>query len=179
MGCDVHFYIEYRCGNGMPWQADDHHVVNKHGSIASVSATGRNYNLFSLLAGVRGRSKGNFRRPLNLPDDVTDVIYKASEGWSTDAHSHSYMSLDEFKKVIFEEYNAATEDHKFKPTKRKDAFWDYDDPAYSDFNKHPPDYTTLITYCEKLKEEKSLDKQILGPDTTSEVQVRLVFWFDN
>jgi hypothetical protein len=196
MGADIHMFIEYRCGNGMPWQADDHHKQEwedrcrdqpnmdpvsycdsckkqskyrcDRGSVSysQVRATGRNYELFAALASVRGKG----REPLGLPDDVSDIIREASEAYGIDGHSHSYMGIEEFKKVIFEECS-----NQWPKTKKSNAFYGYHLP----YEKHPPDYTTLINYCEKLKIDKSMDRKLLGPEFSSEVQVRLVFWFDN
>ena len=195
MGCDIHMFIEYRCGNGMPWQADDHHVPkweercrddkpdepeswckpcgrnekyicsNGYLDFHQVDARGRNYDLFAALASIRGKGP---RDPLGLPENVSELVYEASEAYGVDGHSHSYMSIEEFAKVLYEECG-------YKPTKRSDAFYSHDMP----YDKHPPDFTTIVRYAEKLKEEKSIDKHILGKDTTSEVQVRVVFWFDN
>jgi hypothetical protein len=194
MGCDIHMYIEYKCGNGLPWQADDHHFPKwdsrcvdskldkaawcqscQQGSetrcdsgyidFKPVRAVCRDYRMFAQIASVRGQGP---RQALGLPDDVSEVISKASDVYGVDGHSHSFLPLDEYKKVLFEEL-------RYEPTNRSDAFYERSLP----YKDQPPYYTTLVNYCEKLKDEKSLDKQILGKDTSSEVQVRLVFWFDN
>lgn len=158
-------FVEFKRGNGMPWETDPNHVMDED-AATSLSAIGRNYELFGRLAGVRG---GHYRDPLGLPEDVTRLVKEESERWGPDGHSHSYISLEEYKKVLFEELS-------YKPTSRDDAFYDY---RSTPFEKQPPDFTTVVTYCDKLKERMSLDKILLGKDTTSEVQVRLVFWFDN
>ena len=126
MGCDIHIYIEYRCGNGMPWQADDHHVrtwedrciesfeddeskwcsdclngyetcENGYADWHQVSAISRDYNLFGELASVRGESSSS-RLALGLPDDVSLEIKTASDDYG-DGHSHSYISIEEFRKI--------------------------------------------------------------------------------
>ena len=197
MGCDIHMYIEYKCGNGMPWQADNHHRARwidrcrddqdmapeewcdrcrKDGETQlhcdrgyltynAAPATGRSYALFAQLASVRGTSH---RLPLGLPADVSEQVKVAAEAYGPDGHSHSHISLEEFKKVLFEEC-------AYEATDRDDAFFD----PYMPYGERPPSYTTVVTYCDNLINEKSMDKQLLGEDTLSEVQVRLVFWFDN
>jgi hypothetical protein len=125
--------------------------------------------MFGLLANVRGDGP---RDPLGLPEDVSEVIKDAAEKWGIDGHSHSFMSLEQFKKVVFDEAQCS-------PTDRADAFYDKD---YSEegYRRRPPYYTTIVNYCENLKKEKSLDKILLQDESvSSEVQVRLVFWFDN
>lgn len=208
MGCDIHMYIEYRQGNGMPWLADDHHepkakeycsncehclkgqyleCEDAYVHYNQVVATGRNYWLFGLLANVRGDGP---RNPLGLPNDVSSVIKAASDRYGSDGHSHSYIYLEDFKKVLFEEYQVLVDNFNnkkddyveegFVPTDRDDAFYNIDYSSKDWFKLLPPQYTTVINYCENLKKEKSLDKILLQDDnTTSEVQVRLVFWFDN
>jgi hypothetical protein len=198
MGCDIHMFLEYRCGNGMPWQADDHHVPtwesrckddepdNKEKwcdhclndgdqqiycdsgylDFRQIDATTRDYGLFGLLANVRSSGP---RDPRGLPEDVSDMIKAAADKWDSDGHSHSFMTLEEFKNVLLEEakYPVSTSDV---------AFYEWED---FERGKYPPSFTSIINYAEKLKQEKSIDKHLLGEGTTSEVQVRVVFWFDN
>lgn len=198
MGCDIHMFIEYRCGNGMPWHADDHHASewedrcrdkypknpsswcdqckstrpdeqtkcwNGYKQFHQVSAVSRNYQLFGLLAGVRTPGPD----PLGIPSDISQEVLEALEWYGSDFHSHSYISLEDFKDVLFNKMN-------FKPSDSNDAFYDWRNIPW---DKRPPSYTTIVNYCDKLKETKSLDKQLLGENTTSEVQIRLVFCFDN
>ena len=205
-------YVEYRNGNGSPWIADPHHTPTAEStclqyspndlcefckagnplkctqgyvSYNQVSATGRNYWLFGLLANVRCEGPRDAR---GLPEDVSDMIKAAAEADGDDGHSHSFISLEDFKTVLFKELNEKVSDWNnnkenkwkeegYKPTDRYDAFYDW---SKIDHKDRPPEYTTLVTYCEKLIEEKSVDRILLQDESLlSEVQVRLVFWFDN
>lgn len=199
MGCDIHMFVEFKCGNGMPWQADEHHFPvwesrckddkdvpqadwcdrcqNEEDEdqkycdagyldYSRVRATGRDYQLFGLLAGVRSAGPD----PRGLPDDVSAMIKAAADRDGSDGHSHSWISLEDFRNLIV----AQT---RYPITASEDAFMELDYPG--GYKDHPPDYTTLINYCEKLKQRNSVDKHILGEDVSSEVQVRLVYWFDN
>jgi len=200
MGCDIHMFIEYKAGNNLPWQADPHHVpvwedrckddstvpqeewcdhCKDDGEkqvycdagyldYSQVRATGRDYALFGILAGVRG---GGEREPLGLPDNVSDMILAASTKYGSDGHSHSYMSLEEFKQAIYEE-----REYEDANPPSYDAFHMN---AYNEYKDRPRAYTTVINYCEKLKDTMSFDKEVFGQDIPSEVQIRLVFWFDN
>lgn len=202
MGCDIHMFLEYKCGNGMPWQADEHHTVewedrckdsypkdrkkwcqhcindrgddqdkcmNGYKNFERVRATERNYNLFTRMANVRG--DGGLE-PKGLPADLSEMIQAAADRWDSDGHSHSWLSIEEFETILFKdgEYNRTDRNDAFQKRNYKDKEW---------WEKRPPAYTTIINYAKNLKEEKSIDKQILGNEVTSEVQVRLVFWFDN
>lgn len=195
MGCDIHMFIEYKRGNGMAWEADEHHKpkaeyycsVEQDGDAAcqsckdggdpidckyayvhwrQVDATTRDYSLFARLANVRGYfdERSNAK---GLPADVSPAILQACEDYGTDGHSHSWVTLEEFSEIVKE--------HGYRSTK-DDAFYDR---FVTEFESRPQPYATIVNYCNKLKEEKSIDKHILGSDTSSEVQVRIVFWFDN
>lgn len=64
---------------------------------------GRNYNLFSMLAGVRNgyRSNGNTYEitPIDyargVPSDASDAYKQYADEWGVDGHSHSYFTLTE------------------------------------------------------------------------------------
>ena len=57
---------------------------------------GRNYTLFSVLAGVRDYGKVKpISPPRGMPDDLSTEVADEYEGWGGDAHSASWYSLDE------------------------------------------------------------------------------------
>ncbi len=176
MGCDIHMYVEYKIP-GDKWTADKHHKkIDKDGYCVSVTATGRNYDLFGLLASVRNNGP---RNPKDLPKDVSPEIKAASDYWGGDGHSHSWLSLKEFKKILFEEYS--DDEHKYKPTDNINAFYRYEDfRNLPDYKNSPPNFTTLVAYCEHLIDVLNVDRIILDDEQlSSPVKVRLVFWFDN
>lgn len=200
MGCDIHMFIEYR-NTGCPWQADEHHKASiedtcitrckdkkdycdfcrvgkvkdcdmAYRHFRQVAATGRDYKLFALLASVRGDGD---RKAKGLPSDVSDTIRSAC--MLDGGHSHSYMPLEEFKRVLFEEYKP-DEHCRYVPTKRTDIFYDWED--YKENHKdEPPAFSSIVTYCEQLKEKYNVEKYILDNDSLNDVEVRLVFWFDS
>jgi len=61
---------------------------------------GRNYDLFSILAEVRG-SHDPIDEPRGLPEDVTDTTRKEFEKWGRDAHTPSYYTLKELKDYLY------------------------------------------------------------------------------
>lgn len=140
-----------------------------------ITAAGRDYILFGLLAGIRREGP---RKPKGLPTDISDTVEEAFIDY-TDCHSANYISLEEFKKVVFEEYNEKA-DIRFRhePTDNDNIFYDYND-FRGNYEARPPDYTSIITYGEKLREEHNVEKYILDNDSVNDVDVRLVFWFDN
>jgi len=178
MGCDIHVYVEYRITPTAPWQAAPEHINVKEDEeyerVNSVDSTGRNYELFAALAGVRGDgpdAKG-------LPDNVSDLIRLAAEQWDGDGHSHSYYSLDEFEEILKQ-----TCDYLDWSDKCETAFWEWNDYDYhgkDGKSKPPQDYVTLINYCRKLQKEVSqIDDILLGGQAGTTAEIRIVFWFDN
>lgn len=169
-------FIEYRIDKG-EWQADPHHTAYEDEYIRSVTATGRNYALFAALAGVRGKGPA----PRDLPDDVSVVVKKASDMWGCDGHSHSWISLKEFAKLIGGNKGWHRFGIKTHP-KSKDAFFEWDDYSYDGKDKpmRPNCWSTIVNYCNDIEENIDhilIDRHILGQN--HKVDVRLVYWFDN
>jgi len=102
MGCDIHDFIEIRGETGK-WNCihelieidiaypDDHLYLMDMG-------TGRDYRLFGLLfRGVRRDYDDLSFDPRGLPSDMSDLLYQEHENWFSDAHSASYLTLEELK----------------------------------------------------------------------------------
>lgn len=173
MGCDIHMYIEYKVDDG-EWIAHESHVETEEEGIRPISATGRNYYLFGLLAGVRSIDSGNNLKPRGLPLDVTSVIKKAHEHWGVDAHSVSFLFMEEFKDVI-RKYNKTKREHRIPLNpKRTDMFFDYN----HGFIQFPPSFSTIISGAKKHKADIQADFILLGAKPPN-VEYRLIFWFDN
>lgn len=81
MGCDIHLHIEIKIDG--QWH---HYACPK---------INRNYDLFSLMAGVRGNLIA-ISEPKGLPDDISNITkINYNTYWSGDAHSKSYLNSDE------------------------------------------------------------------------------------
>ena len=67
----------------------------------------RNYYIFSILANVRnGSDIEPISYPKGIPDDASyGYLYKCNQ-WNSDAHSHSYFTLDELLNVDWSEYHS-------------------------------------------------------------------------
>lgn len=174
MGCDIHMYIEYKVGDG-PWFADKNHKLvteysDNYDTVCSVNFTARNYDLFGKLAGVR--TSGPVA--IGLPTDVTDLVAKASELYGSDGHSHSFSSLEEFRQAL--------KDCHYLP---KDEPVEAIEPIafYADTWAPNRGYVNILKYLEKeqlyLKLDIESEKMLLGQDINTDVQVRLVYFFDN
>jgi hypothetical protein len=111
MGCDIHFYVEVRKDD--QWiSVDDWTKDNddgrKYGYVDYRKAfySGRNYDLFAILANVRngygfaGVDTGSgfipIAMPKGLPVDVSLEVKQCAEYWDADGqdgHSHSWHTL--------------------------------------------------------------------------------------
>lgn len=115
MGCDIHFYVERRV-NGR-WVTADKWTPNKYASEEDSNEpkfeieygnqfyTGRNYDLFAILANVRnGRGFAGIKtgegfdpisEPRGIPEDCCPEYRSAAEYYGVDGHSHSYQTVAE------------------------------------------------------------------------------------
>lgn len=96
MGCDIHLYFERK--EGARWRPirSESPILYNHFSDIFEWDCGRNYTLFSLLAGVRNRDDiFPFKEPVGLPDDLSDEIDASSTEWSGDAHNHTWYYINE------------------------------------------------------------------------------------
>lgn len=98
MGCDIHMVVEARdrYGDGdydrEPWKL----MITEEAAYGN-----REYEVFSLLAGVRNREHGTpgYISPIALPRgwpvDETPYTRELREKWGRDGHSHSWLLLSE------------------------------------------------------------------------------------
>jgi len=141
MGCDIHTNTEVK--KDWIWE-----------NVNFEPFGWRNYNMFSLLAGVRnyGIIKP-MAEPRGLPDDVSIEVYEKHREESGDAHSESYLTLRElveydYSKPHIDEYDELITE----------------DDIYTPLNFLSDSYFKDI---EELKQYGDLDN------------IRVVFWFDN
>lgn len=88
MGCDIHLHSEVKIDE--QW----HHHTGGYSR--------RCYPLFSKLADVRnpGGDIEPISFPRGLPDDMSLVTRKEYECWKGDAHSMSFLELEEVRVII-------------------------------------------------------------------------------
>ncbi len=69
---------------------------------------GRNYNLFTALAGVRSEHFANnppiISEPKGIPDDASPEYIEEVKYWKGDGHSHSYLTLKDIKEFDWTTY---------------------------------------------------------------------------
>lgn len=85
MGCDIHAHLEIKVND--KWE---------HWSALNL---GRDYELFGLMAGVRG-DLDPVSQPKGLPEDASLLTKMDSDKWDSDGHTHSWLSSNELALVI-------------------------------------------------------------------------------
>lgn len=104
MGCDIHLYVEKRLNDGRwgcvdyfktnPFYSDDPLNEKEYEHISIYNS--RDYALFATLANVRNYGDITpISEPRGLPDDVSDIVEKASNDWGDNGHSHSWFTAKE------------------------------------------------------------------------------------
>lgn len=138
MGCDIHLHTEVKV-NGK-WL---------HYGAPSIA---RWYSLFEKMAGVRGQQVNAIAAPKGLPDDISDLTALEFKRWEGDAHSMSWLSVEEIAQLE-DWYKEATKDAKEYTYPEKQ--WGYL-------------FSSSWGGLHKYKE---------APDGVEDA--RFVFWFDN
>ena len=168
-------YIEYSRDSGKTWVADNHHV--KEGPpfdpwIQSVTAAHRNYTMFANMANVRGHSRYHYA-PRGLPKDISPEVAEAAKNWGSDAHSYSWLKLEEFTKCVLRTGYSQEEIDGAAPI----AFYDW---IYHRSPSSPPedcDYASIVAYIRwKLTDLQAEHTLLADPH---EPKARVIFWFDS
>lgn len=202
MGCDIHVCVEVKV-EPHRWEyvykpeIDDGYSHNYYAPI------NRNYESFSVLAGVRNRHGIKpIARPRAVPEDCSSLTLRVHEGWEGDAHTPSWLSLQDLQGYHWEtqiDMGAVISAETFivwdkvsSPYPRSMGVYGanvvvVDAAEFEQLQKRDqflPDKNyyigvewkeTLSTACpELIKMMKRLGE--LDPDPT---KVRIVFWFDN
>lgn len=109
MGCDIHFYVERR-ENGCwvtadTWEKDEVFVGELTVTHEDKFYSGRNYNLFAILANVRngsgfagvktGDGFNYIAEPRGIPDDASSLYKSETFRWGGNGHSHSWLTVQE------------------------------------------------------------------------------------
>ena len=201
MGCDIHLFTEIKksINSEDKWVNVDNWRYNpyyKEGSddgeeMLHVESlySGRNYELFGILAGVRDPNNDAIDDPRGLPEDVSSVTKKASDRWDGDGHSHSWLTLRELK-----EYQG------LHPVVKRSGFISPEAAELLDAGEETPDVwcqaTSVTTWVKREWEEgydtlkpivDAMDKRVRdefwvwnGEERPElDEKIRIVFWFDN
>lgn len=108
MGCDIHLYVEYKRTvngkeqwlNGDYFKSNPYHKDEGEREYEKVKLDhGRNYQLFSTLAGVRDYTEKvtPVSEPKGIPEDASEFVREENERWQGDGHTHSWLTLAEMR----------------------------------------------------------------------------------
>ena len=204
MGCDIHLYTEIKrhVNDTDMWVNADYWSINpyykycdeedkkweKELEVVSIYQ-GRNYELFDILAGVRGSGLNKISAPKGLPVDVCDIVKAESDRWGSDGHSHSYFTLKELidylkNNPFSDEAGYLTkEDANLLDTKNilPNDYYFYgengDFVVYRRWNK-PNIITPIIKKLQKRYQEIQYT-HVSNQTSVEQEKIRIVFWFDN
>jgi hypothetical protein len=197
MGCDVHLYTEKKktINGEEKWVNADYWSINPHfgedeyePELEIISLySHRNYDLFNILAEVRGNGP-SISPPRGLPNDVSDIVKKESDRWVGDGHSHSYFTLAELKEYYrnnsYTSHNGFLNKRQIKELDEDNITpynwveWSSPDLEYREWKKD----SSLKKIVDKVDDRMRKEFWIWENDKdTSKVddKFRIVFWFDN
>lgn len=159
MGCDIHLFVEYRRSPGGRWQ-----------SLGGEMNPGRNYGLFSRLAGVRGA--GPFFPLHGFPKDASWRTQDRNELFVVDeyADDEGYVHRERAEKWVSQ---GLAEWCGIKPEEKTFV-------TCPDWHSHS--WLTLAEYARCVERETGPYKAVLASMRRLEEdgsETRVVFWFDN
>lgn len=204
MGCDIHLFTEVKrkINNVERWVNSDYWEINpyyRYGDDKDLEYErplnhvsifrGRNYELFGILADVRGVGNPVISEPKGLPEDVSDVVKEESDRWGIDGHSHSYLTLRElveylekYPKVKYEGYISPEAARKLAKTGETPNSWaEWVNPDLNWVKREWEEDSCLKHLVDKVR-QKYQDVFWTRPEDQTpedEEKIRIVFWFDN
>lgn len=132
MGCDIHIVLEKK--SGCRWIGVDTFAGHEssHGKgWNSPAARSRNYGRFAALAGVRGEGPA----PRGLPDFPSDTTALLLEEYGQDAHSVSWLPIDEAAQ-IFSQTQGVLKDDDFALRYPESYFFGVDTSDHSSWGEY-------------------------------------------
>lgn len=180
MGTDSHFFLERKTNKG-PWCLDPGHKFEEDRlgvvrPLSIPSLSGRNYNFFGLLAGVRQCSI--YAKPIAanrlLPQDVCSELKSLYEQKEYHFHNATYLTPRELEKAINRLARSNRDDWPDAPlilnTPARDAF-DYDAQDIFRIND------AVVSYVRSYLDWEKAENVLLG--TKNRTRFRIILWFDS
>lgn len=173
MGCDIHMFLERQRATDKKWVLDSHHevyveyagTVNEYETIVELKS-GRTYEFFGELAGVRYK-RGKVI-PKGIPKDASEGFLIACAQNKDDAHSHSYISISKYAKLI----DTLGIDVGFDVATSKSR-----NPFTRSYEEYP--FSIVLAYVHDEKESNAVNLLLTGDPYYLDEKFRLVFFFDS
>lgn len=208
MGCDIHMYVErkhedqwHNCDYFVPsinWKEADGPYDSLFTRVPMYEH--RNYALFATLADVRNYGGTDYIcEPKGFPDDASDYTRSEYEDWYGDAHSCSYLTLQELLDFQKEKHPLKRRG-MISPEAQKDLdlygilpdTWcqGTSNPGF-EFREWEEDVDILEPIIHELKKRAdelymiykwawdSTDEDTRESAYKAAADIRIVFWFDN
>jgi hypothetical protein len=160
MGCDIHGF----------WEVKDH--TGNWMAINTINS-GRNYEWFGVIAGVRGGPDiGTAHR--GVPEDASAAYRNMVDRWGDDLHSHTWLTPPEVQKACQEMNRRSVESYNEE----------FDAYGYEPIPEPDTKVTQLIVSRTNLGDDVTLNwhgsiKDLMRPNGIIENCVRFVVCFDN
>jgi hypothetical protein len=165
MGCDIHAMIERRKKFPGDSISGTPHLHQRWWVNMGDPEIGRNYTLFAMLAGVRnGLAITPAAEPKGIHEDACSEFRYFSDGFGTDGHSHSWLTLRELK-----DYAARAKDYV-----SDGIIEDYDLNRFESLIDRLERIRADGPICEGIGDRVSQDNGFYTDD-----DMRLSFFFDN
>ena len=205
MGCDIHMFVEiHRHDRDFKdgWRDADNYQKDYWNTDKRVTELsrfekvpiwdGRDYTLFSILAGVRNSNNIKpVKEPRGFPEDCNESIKNQYEEWGIDAHTPSWLTLKELKAysnkhktfpysgLVDPEAARKLDEENIYPSTwcadTSDKTW-----VYREWQREQYSLGKLISNLEqRLEEYRYYFTFEERENNKHESKIRIVFWFDN
>jgi hypothetical protein len=173
MGCDIHMFLERKRSTEKEWRLDPKHEVyidQDDGQTKTKELhTGRSYEFFGHLAGVRYHATGTY--PKGIPKNASVGFKLACEQSGDDVHSHSYVSISRYTNIL-NKIHMSTSDYDIVTDMYRDPFanglWSCDNPFH-----------IVLAYIHDIKESNAVNYTITNDPDYLDEKFRLIFFFDS
>ena len=174
MGCDIHMFLERKRSTDKKWQLDSKHEIYicPDDGVPKTKElhTGRSYEFFGHLAGVRYHATG--ARPKGIPKNASAGFKQACEQYGDDAHSYSYVSISRYSNLLDKlhigtsGYDVATD--IFRDPFAEGKLWFCENPFH-----------VVLAYIHDIQESNIVNYIITNDPAFKNEQFRLMFFFDS
>ncbi len=164
MGCDIHAYVDYKNNYGRHV-----HFCNPYIS--------RNYELFTLLAGVRGPKESAVVSPRGVPDHLNDWIVEGYVLWIGDKNAPGEVTREVADQLLSGTYPSSTS--------REATYWN--ENSITNPYIHTPSWLYLHELQEvqlRMVHTRSIELSAIiammkALNDGNPERSRFIFWFDN